>query len=277
MNRRNKARTVSLHPAESPVERNLMTDIHTHILPGLDDGAAEMEDSLELAEMALEGGTRYLIATPHSNQMGRFENFYSSALERSFQRFRRTLEEEDIPLKTYLGMEIYATDDMEEKIRDGALISLNESRYYLVEFGFEDEPEDIFDGLEQILAADGVPVVAHPERYTCVHREPELAYEWLRMGCLTQVNKSSLLGRFGRRAGMASRFLLDNGWITCLASDAHSPSWRTTDMSDAGEFLVQRYGEELMRKLMVENPERILRDRSIERHGRAPQRPGRFY
>lgn len=254
-----------------------MVDIHTHILPGIDDGSVELEESLEMAELALEGGTEYLIATPHSNQMERFENFYSQDLLGQFRSFQRALEAADIPLKTYLGMEIYATDDMEEKIRDGMLISLNQSRYYLVEFPFEEEPDIIMDGADQIFRAGGIPVIAHPERYDCVQHDPTLVYHWLRSGCFTQVNRSSILGRFGRRIQRTADMMMKNRWVTCVASDAHSSSFRTPYMRDASEYLAKVYGERVAHRMTVENPMRILQNKSIMSHGRMPEWHSRFF
>lgn len=254
-----------------------MIDLHTHILSGLDDGSREMDDSLALADLALEGGVDRLVATPHSNQLGRFENFYSHDLARHFRRFQSALEEAGIPLTVYLGMEIFASDDMEEKIRDGALISLNHSRYYLVEFEFDEEPGRIGDYLEQIFAVGGVPLIAHPERYHCVQDYPVLAYEWLRMGCCTQINKGSLFGRFGRHAARTAQVMLENQLVTCVASDAHSPYMRTTYMADARDYLAGQFGEHEMRRLMVDNPMRVIRNEEVPRHGRPPERRRSFF
>lgn len=254
-----------------------MVDIHTHILPGIDDGSVEIEESLEMAELALDGGTEYLIATPHSNQMGRFENFCSQELIALFRDFQEALSQEEIPLKTYLGMEIYATEDMEQKIRDGMLISLNQSRYYLVEFSFGEEPDIIMDGAEQIFRAGGIPVIAHPERYECVQHDPTLVYEWLQSGCFTQVNRSSILGRFGRRIQRTVDIMLKNRWVTCVASDAHSSSFRTPYMGDAADHLAKVYGERMAHRLMVENPMRILQNKTIMSHGKKPEWHSRFF
>lgn len=254
-----------------------MIDLHTHILPGLDDGSENLSDSLEMAELALEGGVDTLIATPHSNQVGRFENYASQELEQVFQQFQRALVREQLPLKVYLGMEIFASEDMEEKIRQGKLIGLNRSRYYLVEFSFDEEPGIIGDCLEQIFAAGGVPLIAHPERYFCVQDYPVLVYEWLKMGCFAQINKGSMFGRFGRHAAQAAKVLLQNHLVTCVASDAHSPYMRTTYMGDARAYLSDQFGDDEMHRLMVENPGRILRNAEIPAHGRLPEKKRKIF
>lgn len=254
-----------------------MIDLHTHILPGLDDGSQVIEDSLEMCALALEGGVDTIMATPHSNQLGRFENFYSEELEQQFSQLQQAVLEEEIPVKLYLGMEIFASDDLEEKIRDGALISLNRSRYYLVEFAFDENPRQIGDDLEQIFAAGGIPLIAHPERYYCVQDHPALVYHWLQMGCFTQVNKGSPLGRFGRHAARTALFLLQNQLATCVASDAHSPYARTTFMGDIQDYLFDQFGEAEMLRLTEQNPYRIIHDKDIPSHGSLPERRRSFF
>ena len=254
-----------------------MVDLHTHILPGLDDGAEDLDDSLKLAELAMAGGVNMLVATPHSNQDGEFENYASRALEEVFQWFQRALAKAQLPLNTYLGMEIFASEDLAEKIRLGKLISLNRSRYYLVEFAFDEEPSMIRHYLAQIFAAGGVPLIAHPERYFCVQDYPALVYQWLRMGCFTQINKGSLFGRFGRHSAQAAEVLLQNQLVTCVASDAHSPHMRTTYLKDAREYLIEQFGEDEMHRLMVENPGRIVRNWNIPEHGRSPEQNRQYF
>ena len=249
-----------------------MIDLHTHILPELDDGSQDMEDSLEMCALALEGGVDTIVATPHSNQMGRFENFHSEQLEQRFSLLKQAIAEEQLPIQLFLGMEIFASDDLEEKIRDGMLISLNHSRYYLIEFPFDALPWQIGEELEQIFAAGGIPLIAHPERYFCVQEQPALVYQWLQLGCLTQINKGSPLGRFGRHAAHTAEFLLANRLVTCVASDAHGPYIRTTFMGDIQEYLYDRFGESEMLRLTHENPYRILHDRPVPHHGSLPER-----
>ena len=254
-----------------------MIDLHTHILPGIDDGSDSLDSTLQLAEIALDNETDCIVATPHSNQIGRFENFCSEELNELYEAVCRELAREHLPLELYLGMEIFASDDMGEKIRSGHLISLNRSRYYLVEFHFDESPDRITEYLKLIFDAGGVPLIAHPERYYCVQEYPFFVYDWLRMGCEAQINKGSIFGRFGRRARECAHVLLDYDLVTAVASDAHSPYMRTTDMSDAQRYLSEVYGSDKAGRLLERNPRRILRDRDIPEHGWVPEREMRFY
>ena len=99
-----------------------MIDLHVHILPGVDDGAADLSEALDMAQLAYESGVKRLVATPHSNQVGRFENYYSKELKEIYQQFCSALEEEKIPLRVDLGMEIFASEDMTGKILQQELI-----------------------------------------------------------------------------------------------------------------------------------------------------------
>lgn len=247
-----------------------MTDLHTHILPGLDDGAQTLEDSLAMAELALESGVTDLVATPHSNQSGRFENDDPFLLRQNLEWFQQILGKERLPLHVYLGMEIFSSEDLCQKIQEGKLIGLNNSRYYLVEFPFDEEPEFIGDQLERMLNMGAIPLLAHPERYFCVQDSPVFVYDWLQMGCLTQINKGSILGRFGWRAEHAAHELLRFDLVTCMASDAHSPYRRTTYLREAYQILEEYYGEDTAYRLTVYQPGKILRSQHIRLHGRRP-------
>ncbi len=240
-----------------------MIDIHTHILPGVDDGSQSVRESTAMARMAWSSGTRVVVGTPHSNQRGRFENYYTKDFRARFKSLRRQLEEKGIPLTILSGMEIMASDDMREKIRDGALISINRSAYYLVEFPFDSAPGWISDRLSDIYAVSGIPVIAHPERYFCVQDHPVLLYDWMKEGAELQMNKGSLFGRFGRPAYRLAQLMLRHRLVTCIGSDAHSHLMRTPHMAEARRYVSRRYGEDMAQTLFEHNPGRILANEPI--------------
>lgn len=249
-----------------------MIDLHLHILPGVDDGSRNMDDSLAMADLAARSGVSTLVATPHSNQMGRFENFWSASLSAAFDDLQAQVEKAKIPITILKGMEIFASEDMGEKIHDGRLIGLSQSRYYLVEVPFGAQPAWIEARLQEMQARGVTPLIAHAERYYCVQDDPVLAYNWLREGCRIQVNKGSFLGRFGRTAERTARLLMENDLISCVASDAHSPEMRTPWMRDAWDFLIRHGGEQYARRMLEGNPEKILQDAPIRMHGQPPGR-----
>ncbi len=253
-----------------------MIDLHTHILPGLDDGSPDMEESLAMAELAVEGGVHTLVATPHSNQRGRFENYTSVKLRSAFDDFRKAVEDRNLPLRVLPGMEIFCTDDIRILIESGFLTGLNHSDYYLIEFPFDGEPGWMGDCLEEVLDLGKTPLIAHPERYFCVQDYPSFVFEWLQMGCRIQANKGSFLGRFGRHAERTVHILAECDLISCVASDAHSARIRTTYMDDVRVYLSDRFGSAAGR-LLEENPSRIIQNRKIPLHGRPVEARRRYF
>lgn len=136
-----------------------MIDLHTHILPGVDDGAPDLETSVLMAAVAAESGVTHLVATPHSNQRGAFENYASPALQVRFDCLCAAVREAGIPLELSLGMEIFGTGDVPKLLREGRLLTINGGRYLLIEFGFHEDPLRIERLLDQLLAAGYWPVV----------------------------------------------------------------------------------------------------------------------
>ena len=130
-----------------------MIDLHTHILPGVDDGAPDLETSVLMAAVAAESGVTHLVATPHSNQRGAFENYASPALQVRFDCLCAAVREAGIPLELSLGMEIFGTGDVPKLLREGRLLTINGGRYLLIEFGFHEDPLRIERLLDELLAA----------------------------------------------------------------------------------------------------------------------------
>ena len=246
-----------------------MTDLHIHILPGVDDGSPNLSTSLEMAEIAAKSGVRILAVTPHANQTGiegvedGYVNYDSEQLLELFYRLEQEIRKEHIPISLVRGMEIMSIGPLNEKIKERKLIPLHESRYYLIEVPFDMAPDGIRRRLMEFPAMGKIPVLAHPERYFCVQDTPELLYEFREMGAVLQINKGSVFGRFGEEAERTAVFLLENRLAGCVASDAHGADYRTTDMRPVRQFLKERYGEAYAQLLLKVNPRRILEDRQI--------------
>ena len=172
-----------------------MIDLHTHILPGVDDGAPDLETSVLMAAVAAESGVTHLVATPHSNQRGAFENYASPALQVRFDCLRAAVREAGIPLELSLGMEIFGTGDVPKLLREGRLLTINGGRYLLIEFGFHEDPLRIERLLDELLAAGYWPVVAHPDahaRARRLHRQRRAP-----PGC-AHAGAAERVGQFGR-------------------------------------------------------------------------------
>lgn len=240
-----------------------MIDIHAHILPGLDDGSDSPETSLMMAYAAVESGVTAIIATPHCNQRGLYENYASPELTERLERLRGEIAAAGIPLEVYQGMEVFGTRDVPRLLREGKLLTLGGSRYLLIEFAFREDPL-YMDRLVHALLEDGViPIVAHPERYVHLQDIPDILYDWICDGIGVQINKGSLFGKFGRHAQQLAMALLWNDLVSCVASDAHGVEMRTTEMADAQDFLTMEFSAALAERLLTENPSRILHDEPL--------------
>ena len=241
-----------------------MIDIHAHILPQVDDGSPSIECSLEMARLAVESGVAAMIATPHCNLPDSGAPLWADTLTRRAQELSRALEEREIPLRLYAGMEIFGTPDTAEKLRGGRLCTLAGSRYPLIEFPFHSYGREATEILGSVLAMGLRPIVAHPERYRYTQDEPQLLNLWADMGCLLQVNRGSLLGRFGERAETLGHSMVGRGFAAFVASDAHTSVVRTPWMRDVQELLRREYSPRVARLLTKEHAEKVLGNETIE-------------
>lgn len=237
-----------------------MIDIHTHILPGVDDGSPRTAESLEMLRLAAASGVETVIATPHSNLPGVYANYNGEWLQASFDRLIRRAEEEEIPVRILRGMEVYATEDLPELLEAGRVLTLNDSRYVLMEFDFHEQANWCTRMLESVLEAGYTPIVAHPERYYAVWQEPWCVYPWLEMGAHVQLTRGSILGKFGREAKRAADYLLQHNLVACIASDAHGSRNRIPEMDDILRYITAKYSPEYADMLLTENPAKICAD-----------------
>lgn len=249
-----------------------MIDLHCHILPGVDDGAASEEESCLMAQMAVDSGVRAIAATPHFYPRRNWQQGSARRLKECFLRLDETFRRLHLPLKLRSGMEVFVTAETPRLLREGRLLTLGGSRYLLVEFGFEESPAFAGRMLAQLREQGVVPVVAHPERYTMIQKEPERLFEWLEQGYVLQLNKGSFFGRFGRQAAHTAHWCLREGCVHLVGSDAHSPYQRTTRLSDIHEYITEKTSQPLADLLLEHNPARILADEPV-RSAMGMQRP----
>lgn len=234
-----------------------MIDLHCHILPELDDGAQSLGESLEMARIAVQSGVKAVVATPHCAH-DRVEE-----VRRSYRLLNDAIGELGLPLRLYLGMEIYGTADTAKLLKDGKLLPIHHSRYPLVEFDFYASGEEETDVLKDLIRAGYRPLIAHPERYVYLQQEPELINTWHRMGCLFQINRGSLLGRFGGDAQELALAMIDRGFAVAVASDAHSAGRRTPWMQDVKALLSRDFSPETAKCLLRYYPTLIIENREL--------------
>ena len=235
-----------------------MIDLHCHMLPGVDDGAATEREALLMAQVAVDSGVTDVALTPHCNVPGKFSNYYDQQLEGRFRRFEQLLHRENGSLTVHRGMEVFVTPELPRLLDNGSLLTLGGSRYLLVEFAFGEEAWFADDILRQIRQYDLIPVVAHPERYYFLQDEPRHLLRWVGDGCLLQLNKGSFFGMFGRHAAKTAHWCLDCGCLHLIGSDAHSPYRRTPRLNDVYDLVADAVSPETAQLLLHDNPAAIL-------------------
>ena len=242
-----------------------MIDIHAHILPGIDDGAEDMYDTLEMARMAADSGVDKIIATPHCNIPGMYGNYFGREYIDRYESVVRAVRKEKIPIEILPGMEVFSTENLPELIVNHKIMPLNQSRYILMEFAFDEDPEFADSILKRVEEVGARPVIAHAERYEFIQDYPQIAYQWRKRGYIIQVNKGSILGRFGRNALRCAQQMLSHNLVSVMASDAHSPFRRTPYLQDAYEVVCEQYSKKIADLLFQHNPARICTNQPILR------------
>lgn len=234
-----------------------MIDIHSHILSGIDDGADDIRRSVSMARQAVNNGITVMTATPHCRDEG------IEQIRTAFWNLRRRLQREELPLKLCLGMEIFGSWHTAELLKRRKLLTLNASRYPLIEFDLYSDGEEETGILDSVLREGYRPIIAHPERYECVQQSPDIINVWHQMGCLFQINRGSLTGRFGHRAQHMAFSLVDRGFACAVASDAHSDVTRRPRLKGVDELLRQEFSDDIAKLLLIDNPKRILKNEKI--------------
>ncbi|MCF0229406.1 MAG: hypothetical protein HUJ76_06910 [Parasporobacterium sp.] len=240
-----------------------MYDIHCHLIPGVDDGADNLSETIEMCLLAVKGGTRGIAATPHCNIPKLFSNYWNDTFNDKIREIRKELARRDIPLKIFTGQEIFLTGDVVGMLRRKELITINNSRYVLVELDPGEAASTAYQKLENLRAGGYVPIVAHPERYGFFTRHRDAEEMIKSMGCLLQLNKSSLRGSYGPAARTVALRLLDERMADIVASDSHGPYERTPYMDDAFAAIADVTSYRYAEYLFETNPGRVLRDEDI--------------
>lgn len=230
-----------------------MVDIHSHILPGIDDGARTLEESLEMLRIAAAAGTTDIVATPHANS----EFSYNPG---QIQQLLRDLSDKSEGLiNLHLGCDFHLNyPNLQDALAHPRKYTINNHLYLMVEL-----PEFVVlsstrDALRQLIRLDIIPVITHPERNPSVQANlPELQ-SWVADGCLLQVTGQSLFGNFGAPAKRAAHALLDADLVHFIASDAHDCIQRSPDLSKAFKYILSRYGSLKAETLLVSHPAAVL-------------------
>jgi protein-tyrosine phosphatase len=235
-----------------------MIDLHNHLLPGIDDGAPDVETSLELARLAVAEGITHMVCTPHIHP-GRYENTPQS-IANALARFKEALAGAGIELQVAAAAEVRFGLELMAGVSAEKIPFLGEwedHQVLLLEFPHGEIPFGA-ERLTQWLKDRGIlPMIAHPERNKGIMRQPSRLRPFLEQGCLLQVTASSLTGHFGASAREVATDLLRQGQVTILATDAHNSDRRPPRLQEAVKVAEQLIGAQRAAELVNANPWKI--------------------
>jgi protein-tyrosine phosphatase len=226
-----------------------MIDLHSHILPGLDDGAKTIEDSLAMAEDAISDGITHVVATPHASSEHVFD----------YRRVRAELQELRDKLSGRLtlasGCDFHVNHENVVALRkDPHPFCINQKNYLLVEFNDFSIPSTLDQTLHEICLAEIHPIITHPERNGILRTHSERLVKWINQGCYVQVTAGSLSGVFGPSPQQHAWRWLSKGMVHFVSSDAHNTTRRPMKLKFAYDAIAGQMGEERAKSLLVENP-----------------------
>ncbi|MCA1041623.1 tyrosine protein phosphatase [Bacillus infantis] len=251
-----------------------MIDIHCHILPGIDDGAKTMEDSLSMAEAAVKEGIRSIIATPH-HKNGKFDNT-KEEIQRKTDELNVALRTAQIDLTILPGQETRIYGEILEDIDKNEILTLNNTgKYLFVELPSNHVPRYTDKLLYDIQVKGMTPVIVHPERNQEIMERPDLLYQLVKKGALTQVTASSVAGYFGKNIKNFSLQLIDANLTHFVSSDAHNIANRSFKMLEAYDQIEKKYGIDMV-YLFTENAELLAEGSNVYREIPEPVKKKKF-
>ena len=239
-----------------------MIDFHTHIIPNIDDGSRSIEETFNLIQEAKEAGFEGIVLTSHY-----IENYYETDVpERDIwvKAISDNLKNKGIETNLYLGNEIYMSDNMMNLLIDGKASTINNSSYVLFEMPLNAEPMNLYDVIYSLQENKLIPVLAHPERYSFVQKEPELVYDLIQKGVLMQANYGSILGQYGEKAEIIVKRFFENNMIHFLGSDVHRQNSIYKRIPHALEEIKDIVGEAKLEELTTINPKLALENKRID-------------
>lgn len=244
-----------------------MIDLHCHILPGIDDGAKSLEEAVEMCRLAASEGCRAMVATPHQRR-GAWWNGDRQMLS----ALARQLQEAVGPqLRVLLGGEVHVDSELlaeVERMPGGGICSLAGSRYLLIEFDAQGRQREAIELVHELSVAGWHPVIAHPEFIPWLADDLDLVARLVALGATTQVTAMSVTGDFGRGPGAFTHALIEAGLAHFVASDCHGVTRRPPGLRRAYQMISDRWGPEVAKRLVSDNPRAVVQNRPLARQER---------
>ena len=233
-------------------------DIHSHILPALDDGAKNMDKTREMLQMAYEEGIREIIATPHF--FASRKSASANQIRESIARVEEGMKGWGFSIKFYPGNEIYYRSEVPELLEAGEIVTLADSQYVLVEFDPMTEYSYLRDGILKLDSFGYIPILAHVERYECLFEKKERLQRVKDHGGLIQVNASSFQGGVFDEMGKRARYIMKHELLDFVGTDSHSTGKRSPRMKETVAYLYKKLGETRAEEILLKNPQAVIQN-----------------
>jgi protein-tyrosine phosphatase len=235
-----------------------LIDLHCHLLPGLDDGAANIGVALEMARIAVDDGIKTTVCTPHI-----LPGVYSNSgegISRAVAMLAAELERRRIPLQLVVGADIHLAPDLLTALGSGSAPTLGNTRYFLLEPPHHVVPPRLFDFAFSALTSGFVPILTHPERLSWIEQKYSQIQRLSAGGVLMQITAGSLLGKFGSAPRFWAERMLEEGLVDVMASDAHDARRRRPRLAEARDAVSKRTDDATAWRIVALTPQRILED-----------------
>ena len=238
-----------------------MVDMHSHIIPGIDDGSKSVDETFKMITEARRAGFTDVILTPHC-----LTNHYEPTTGEIIlwkNKLQEIINNQKMEINLHSGMEIYISNQMEDLVKDNSILTLADSKYMLVELPLS-STVSFFDYVLYFLQSISVQLIlAHPERYKSVQENPELVEDYIDKGALIQCNYGSILGLYGNAAEKTMKTLLKNHQVHFLGSDCHRVKTIYPLIPQAVRRIKRIVGEKEFKKISTENPQKVLKNKEL--------------
>ncbi|WP_124059153.1 tyrosine-protein phosphatase [Vaginisenegalia massiliensis] len=242
----------------------MIIDLHSHLLPGVDDGAQTVEQSLELARLGVKEGVKHLVLTPH-HRNGQYLNYKADVLHAA-DALNRIYQENGIELEVYPSQEIRINEKFMDDLYNDKLLSLDaDGKYYLIEFPTASIPDFALPLIDGLCAEGITPVIAHPERNHIFGKDLNRLYEFIELGCLAQLTTSSYAGMFGQKIHDICCQMIERNLVHILASDVHHITGRPFNWQAALQQMQSEYDQEMVDYFM-QNARDIFNGDAVKRY-----------
>lgn len=239
-----------------------MIDFHSHIVYDVDDGLATIEDAIQIIKEAKNVGFDKIILTPHYMK-GCYEVSVNQ-IKVKIEELQKKCKEQNINITLYQANEIYITEDMPKLLQENLVSSINGSRYVLFELPMNFEVPNLLKIIENLIEKGNIPIIAHPERYSYIQKQPCKVFELIKQGVLFQANYGSVIGQYGKETKKTVKQLLKSNSIHFLGTDVHKTDYIYQNIDKIKYQLRKIIKEEQIEELTTKNAEKVIRNEEIK-------------